>query len=111
MPPGDTARLYHRLTSYSPEREWTDPLDDPRILQDFEPNDFATWPAACKAYPDGLPRVELPRQWPPVAARATAALAGAHQWAPGELDLAALARVLYLSSGVVRVLERKDRPT
>jgi pimeloyl-ACP methyl ester carboxylesterase len=21
--PGDTARLYHELTSYSPEREWT----------------------------------------------------------------------------------------
>ena len=26
MPGGDTARLYHRLTSYEPEREWTTPI-------------------------------------------------------------------------------------
>src|SRR4051812_18793256 len=30
MAPGDTARLYHRLTSYTPDREWTTPVDDPR---------------------------------------------------------------------------------
>jgi SagB-type dehydrogenase family enzyme len=97
MAPGDTARLYHRLTSYSPEREWTVPLDDPRVLQDFVPNDFATWPAPCKAYPPGLAVVELPRSWPAPSS------AG--------LDLPALARVLHLSAGVVRVVERSDRPT
>jgi len=111
MAPGDTARLYHRLTSYVPEREWTTPVEDPLVVQDFEPNDFATWPAACKAYPDGLPVVELPREWPPAAAPAVAVLAGRHAAAPARLDLAALARVLYLSAGVVRVLERDDRPT
>ena len=68
MAPGDTARLYHRLSSYAPEREFTVPIDDPRVLQDFVANDFATWPAACKAYPPGLPVHELPRSWPPVAA-------------------------------------------
>ena len=111
MPPGDTARLYHRLTSYSPEREWTVPVDDPRVLQDFVPNDFDTWPAPCKAYAPGLPAVELPRAWPTVAAPATAVLAGRRDAPQGRLDLPALARLLHLSAGVVRVVERKDRPT
>jgi hypothetical protein len=93
---GDTARLYHRLTSYESEGwDWDVKADDPVVLQDFVPNDFATWPAACKAYPDGLPVVALPREWPETDG----------------LDLAALARVLYLSAGVVRVVEREDRPT
>lgn len=65
------------------------------MLQDFVANDFATWPAACKAYPDGLPVLALPREW---------------EQREG-LDLAALARILYLSAGVVRVVEREDRPT
>lgn len=96
MADGDTARLYHRLTSYEREGwDWDVKADDPLVLQDFAPNDFATWPAPCKTYPDGLPVVGLPREW-------------------GEsegLDLAALARILYLSAGVVRVVEREDRPT
>jgi hypothetical protein len=96
MAPGDTARLYHRLTSYdSVGWDWDVKADDPLVLQDFVPNDFATWPAACKTYADGLPVAALPREW-----------------ADGEgLDLAALARILYLSAGVVRVVEREDRPT
>jgi SagB-type dehydrogenase family enzyme len=111
MTAGDTARLYHRLTSYSPEREWTVPLDDPRVVQDFVPNDFDTWPAPCKSYPPGLPVAELPRTWPAVAAPATTVLAGRHEAAPARLDVPALARLLHLSAGVVRVVERKDRPT
>ncbi len=109
MAPGDTARLYHRLSSYEPAREFLVPIDDPRVLQDFVGNDFATWPAACKAYPPGLPAVELPRDWPPVPVSATASLVGALASQP--LNLASLARLLYLSSGVVRVVEREDRPT
>jgi hypothetical protein len=35
MAPGDTARLYHRLTSYAPDRAWTTPADDSRGLHDF----------------------------------------------------------------------------
>jgi hypothetical protein len=110
MAPGDTARLYHRLTSYEPEREWTAPVGHPLVVQGFEANDLARWPAACKAYPDGLPRVELPREWPEVAAPATDVLAGRYDAAPQSLDLAALARLLHLSSGVVRVVERPGRP-
>jgi hypothetical protein len=109
MAPGDTARLYHRLTSYGPEREWTTPVDDPRVLQDFVPNDLERWPAPCKAYPDGLPVVELPRVWPPVEAPATAVLAGRRAVSPADLDVPGLARLLHLSAGVVRVAERPGR--
>jgi hypothetical protein len=111
MAPGDTARLYHRLSSYAPEREFMVPIDDPRVVQDFVANDFATWPPACKAYPPGLPVVELPREWPAVAGAATTVLAGRADAAPAALDVPALARLLYLSAGVVRVVEREDRPT
>jgi SagB-type dehydrogenase family enzyme len=112
MAPGDAARLYHELTSYSPEREWTVPIDDPRVVQGFVPNDFATWPAPCKSYPDGRPVVELPRTWPSVLdAAATAVLAGRTGGVAGRLDRPSLARLLHLSAGVVRVVEREDRPT
>ena len=76
MPPGDTARLYHRLTSYAPDREWDAPQDDARIVQGFTPNELATFPAHCKAYPDGLPVTTLPRSWDAGGASATAVLAG-----------------------------------
>src|SRR4051794_41950551 len=95
MAPGDTARLYHRLTSYTPEREWTTPVDDPRVLQGFKQIDIPTFPAACKLYPPGLPAVALPREWPAPTA--------------GALDLAALARVLHLSAGVARGSPRPGR--
>jgi hypothetical protein len=96
MAPGDTARLYHRLTSYDSEGwDWDVKVDDPLVLQDFVANDFATWPAAHKTYADGLPVAVLPREW---------------EEREG-LDLAALARILYLSAGVVRVHEREGRPT
>ena len=105
MAPGDTARLYHRLTSYSyvPPGVWPTPVDDPRVLQDFVPNDFSRWPAPCKVYPPGLPVVELPRTWPAVDTPTTVVLAGRSPAAPGRLDLPTLARLLHLSAGVVRV--------
>jgi hypothetical protein len=94
--PGDTARLYHRLTSYESEGwDWDVKVDHQLVLQDFVANDFATWPAACKSYAGDLPVVALPREWTDSEG----------------LDLAALARILYLSAGVVRVVEREDRPT
>jgi hypothetical protein len=111
MRPGDAARLYHRLTSYGREREWDAPVDDPRVLRDFEPNVRATFPAHCKAYPAGLPVVELPRQWRSGGASATAVLAGRHPASsapPAPPTLEALARLLHLSAGVVRLAERAD---
>ena len=66
MAPGDTARLYHELTSYSPERECTAPVRDHRVLQDFVPNDFERRPAPCK------PTRRASRWW------SAARLAGGH---------------------------------
>src|SRR5437879_8697388 len=73
---GDTARLLHRLTSYEPEREWTTPVDDPHVLQDFTPNDLEMLPAQWKSYPPGLPALDLPHDWPSVEVPATEVLAG-----------------------------------
>jgi SagB-type dehydrogenase family enzyme len=108
MRAGDTARLYHRLTAYEPERDWDMPVDDPRVLRDFEPNVLATFPAHCKAYPTGLPVVALARKWPARAGSATAVLAGRATPPPAALDLEGLARLLHLSAGVVRLAERED---
>ena len=80
MAPGDTARLYHRLSSYSgdPGAEWPTPIDHPLVRQDFAPNHRPTFPAHRKVYPDGLPSVELPATWPPVPAPTIDLLAGRH---------------------------------
>jgi len=96
----------HRLTSYEPGREWTDPIDDPRVRTDFEPNDFGRLPYFCKQYPPGLSTLALPRDLPTMSAPALAVLSGAAQVPPGTLDLAGLARLLYLSAGVVRTSAR-----
>jgi hypothetical protein len=109
MRTGDTARLYHELTSYEAEREWPLPVDDPRVLQDFVSSDPDRVPAPCKAYEPGLPRVELPRSWPPVETAATVVLAGQADAVPAALDLSSLARLLHLSAGVVRVSEKRGR--
>ena len=82
MGPGDAARLHHRLTCYTTEREWSAPVDDPLVRQDSVPDEPATLPASCKAYPDGLPVAELPRTRPPFSAPATAVLAGGRRAAP-----------------------------
>jgi hypothetical protein len=39
---GETAtQLLHRPTSYEPGRDWTEPVDDPRVLHDLQVNDLA----------------------------------------------------------------------
>lgn len=110
MAPGDTARLYHRLSSYAgaPGAEWPRPIDHPLVLQAFAPNDRPTFPAPHKVYPDSLPSVELPAAWPPVHAPTLDLLAGRHVSAAKGLDLEGLARLLHLSAGVVRVAVRRD---
>src|SRR4051812_39489926 len=90
----------HRLTSYEPGREWDEPIDDPRGLQDPETNDIEQLPWFYKRYDDSLPRVELPRELPATTTPAVAVLAGAAvESAP--LDVAQLSRLLHLAAGVV----------
>ncbi|HEX3964308.1 MAG TPA: hypothetical protein VHZ03_47950 [Trebonia sp.] len=99
-------QVLHRLTSYEPGREWTDPVHDPRVRNDFEPNDFGRLPYFYKRYAAGLPALALPRELPATSASALAILSGTADVPPGALDLAGLARLLYLSAGVVRASER-----
>jgi hypothetical protein len=100
-----TQRL-HRLTFYKPGRDWDLPIDDPWVIQDLEANDLSRLPWFVKRYPAGLPRLSLPRELPPTSAPAVAVLAGTAGVRPAPLDLAQLSRLLYLSAGVVRTMER-----
>lgn len=102
------AGLLHRLTSYTPEREWDVPVDDPRVRHDLVPNDVDTRPPPVKEYADSLPRLALPRDLPRPGITATAVLAG--QAVDGQrLDAAHLGRVLFLGAGVVRRAERNGQ--
>ena len=103
--PGATARLYHRLTSYTyvPPPYVLTPIEHPLVIQDFVPNDAERLPPPSKVYPPGLPTIDLPSVWPAIDGPATAALAGRYDAPPAAVDLAGLARLLHLSAGVVRV--------
>jgi hypothetical protein len=96
----------HRLTSYEPGREWTQPADDARVVQGLEVNDLARFPWFFKRYARPLPRVALPRDLPATKAPAVAVLAGTADAAHAELDLPHLSRLLHLSAGVVRTAAR-----
>jgi hypothetical protein len=95
----------HRLTSMEAGREWDAPVDDPRILRDLEPSDFARFPWFFKRYAQSLPSLALPRDLPSTTAPAVAVLAGTADVAQAELDLPHLSRLLHLSAGVVRTLK------
>jgi hypothetical protein len=99
-------QMLHRLTSYEPGREWDEPLDDPRVIQDLEINDLDRFPWFYKRYVQSLPRIPLPRSLPPTRAPAVAALAGTADVAHTQLDLPQLSRLLHLSAGVVRTMVR-----
>ncbi len=110
MAGGDTARLYHQLTSYAAGDDFPAvPADHPLVRQDFEANDIAAWPLQVKAYADGPSVVELPRDWPSIETPATTVLAGPAP--PVELGLPSLARLLFLSAGVVRTTQRSHDRT
>lgn len=99
------AGLLHRLTSYTPDREWDVPADDPRLRHDLVPNDQATRPPSTKEYAVDRPVTSLPRDLPASPIGALAVLAGAT--APvASLDAAQLGRILFLGAGVVRTAER-----
>ena len=102
------AGLLHRLTSYTPDREWDVPIDDPRVRHDIVPNDPDTVPPPVKEYPGDLPRIPLPRDLPRPGVNATVVLAG-EIVAARPLDAAELGRVLFLGAGVVRTATRNGR--
>lgn len=114
MGDGDLARLFHRLTSIAPLREGTgwptrDTVDDPWIVTSFEPGDMDLLPPLVKAFPDGLPVVQLPRDLPDPGG-STLAVLGGHAAGRAAPDLAQLARLLHLSAGIVRTEERPRWP-
>jgi hypothetical protein len=82
------------------------PADDPRVLQDLQVNDLGRLPWFVKRYPQRLPRLRVPRELPETAAPAIPVLAGTARVAQAALDLPHLSRLLYLSAGVVRTMER-----
>jgi SagB-type dehydrogenase family enzyme len=96
----------HRLTCYESGRDETDPIDDPRVLQDLEVDDLARLPWFFKRYAQSLPRVLLPRSLPSTTTPAIDVLTGSADIAPSELSVPHLSRLLYLSAGVVRTMKR-----
>ncbi len=96
----------HRLTSYQPGRDWDEAIDDPRIVQDLEANDMSRLPWFIKRYAERAAVTPLPRELPGTTEPAVAVLAGAADVKPAPLDLPNLSRLLYLSAGVVRIMER-----
>ena len=108
MADGDLARLFHRLTSYEPGREWDDAIDDPWLVTSFEPNDMERIPPPVKELPPELPVVSLPRTLPTAGPSALEALGGRVPTIAQTLDLPHLARLLYLSAGVVRTTVGKS---
>jgi SagB-type dehydrogenase family enzyme len=110
MADGDLARLFHRLTSYEPGREWTDTIDDPWLVTSFEPNDLAIQPPTVRELRHRLPTVPLPRELPAPAGGTLEVLCG-RAGGGAALDLGQLARILHLSAGIVRTEERSGGRT
>jgi SagB-type dehydrogenase family enzyme len=86
MTDGAAAREYHRLTVHPRVRS-----DDPRLVWNYRPMDLRRKPPQAKSYP-GLDITPLPRD-----------LGTAEEGRP--LDVELLGRLLFLSAGVVRVLD------
>jgi hypothetical protein len=113
METSETASLtLHRLTSHGPfdaehpDLIWEPPVDDPRVVAGLVVNDTDRLPWFYKRYDRDLPIVSLPRELPTSTASTVAVMAGTADIRPGTLDLSQLSRLLHLSAGVVRTMER-----
>jgi hypothetical protein len=105
----------HRLTWYGPEwyaalvaQEPDIPASvaDPRVVQDFVANDPSRLPWFFKRYAGSQARLALPRDLPATSAGSVEVLAGIADVPRVELDLPQLSRLLHLSAGVVRTMQR-----
>src|ERR1700745_153281 len=67
---------------------------------------MARLPWFVKRYPQPLPQLPLPRELPGTTEPAVAVLAGLAEVKPAVLDLPNLSRLLYLSAGGVRTMDR-----
>lgn len=106
------SQTLHRLTSiaeYDEATIWGPPVDDPRVAKGFEPNDLERLPWFYKRYDERLPSLPLPRDLPRTSAPAVGVLAGTAEVTAAPLELGQLARILYLSAGIVRTTERSFR--
>ena len=91
------ARAYHNDTKHSQER----------LRQTAHYLDWDIKPSPFKVYPD-LEPIPLPRELPPLAMPALAAIAAVHRRCPPKVPgLVDLARLLHLSAGITR---RKSYP-
>jgi len=113
MDTAETAsQTLHRLTSHGPydaehpDLIWEPPVDDPRVVADLVVNDTDRLPWFYKRYDRDLPTVSLPRELPTTTPSTVAVMAGTAAVPPGALDLPQLSRLLHLSAGVVRTMER-----
>jgi len=113
MDTSETAsQTLHRLTSHGPydaghpDLIWEPPVDDPRVVADLVVNDTDRLPWFYKRYDRDLPTVSLPRELPTTTESTVTVIAGTADTRPGTLDLAQLSRLLHLSAGVVRTMER-----
>ena len=113
MDTSETAsQTLHRLTSHGPydaghpDLIWEPPVDDPRVVADLVVNDTDRLPWFYKRYDRDLPTVSLPRELPTTTESTVTVIAGTADIRPGTLDLAQLSRLLHLSAGVVRTMER-----
>jgi hypothetical protein len=109
---GTASQTLHRLTSHGPydaehpDLIWEPPVDDPRVVAGLVVNDTDRLPWFYKRYDEDLPTLPLPRELPTTRASAIRVLAGTAAIQPGTLDLPQLSRLLHLSAGVVRTMER-----
>jgi SagB-type dehydrogenase family enzyme len=76
-----------------------------RILAESHGRDWGNHPFPFKIYPD-LEPLPLPRELPDSSMSAAEALSGRVLASPSALDLAGLARLLFFSAGVTRILHR-----
>jgi SagB-type dehydrogenase family enzyme len=97
----------HRLTSverYDGAREHR--VRTPGVVQGHRPTGLHRLPWFYKRYPNGPPRIDLPRRLTATTAGAVDVLAGTACVSRAQLDLSGLGRLLFLMSGVTRTSQQ-----